>query len=211
MKRILSLLFKIVIVIMSGIGLYLNFKLLSFSKGIIYFTIQSNLLCFIFFAVITILDIIGKLKKNNWYYIVKGMVTMAITITMFVYQVLLSSSDGVGAYMGHMLECNFVHLYVPLLVIFDYILFGEKGHLKKEYPFYWSFILVAYLVFNFIYVFLGGTFEGGTKYPYSYMDIDRLGLLNVSINCLMIYIFFIGYGTIVQKLDNILAAKRKRI
>lgn len=187
---------------MSGIGLYLNFKLLSFSKGIIYFTIQSNLLCFLFFIVIIVLEITGKLKKNKWYYIVKGMVTMAITITMFIYQVLLSSSDGVGAYTGHMIECNFVHLYVPLLVILDYILFGEKGHLKKEYPFYWSFILVAYLAFNIVYVALGGTFEGGTKYPYSYMNVDNLGLLRVLINCLMVYIFFIGYGTIVQRLDN---------
>ncbi len=201
MKKIVSLLFKIVIVIMSGIGLYINFKLLSFEKGIIYFTIQSNLLCFLFFIVIIILEITGKLTKNNWYYIIKGMITMAITITMFVYQILLSSSDGVGAYTGHMLECNFVHLYVPLLVIFDYIIFGEKGHLKKEYPFYWSFILVAYLVFNVVYVLFGGTFEGETKYPYSYMDVDKLGLLNVFVNCLMVYIFFMGYGTIVQRLD----------
>lgn len=202
MKRILSLLFKILIVVMSGIGLYLNFKLLSFEKGIIYFTIQSNLLCFLFFFVIIILELTKKLQKNDWYYIIKGMVTMAITITMFVYQILLSSGDGVGAYAGHMLECNFVHLYVPLLVILDYIIFGEKGHLKKEYPFYWSFILLLYVIFNIVYVLFGGKFEGGARYPYSYMDIDKLGLFNVFINCLMVYIFFIGYGTIVQKLDN---------
>lgn len=207
MKNKLDLLFKIIIVIVSGIGLYLNFNLLTIRDSIIYFTIQSNLLCFLFYLIVVILMITKKLKKNDMYYISKGMVTMAITITMFVYWLLLSSGDGMEAYMGHDLENYFVHLFTPLLVIFDYIILGEKGNLKKNYPFIWSFILIAYSLFNVIYVFFGGTFAGGVKYPYPYMDIDNLGLFRVLMNCLVIYIFFVGYGSIVQWLDNKLARK----
>ncbi len=209
MKDKLSLLFKIIIVVVSGVGLYLNFKLLSFQKSIIYFTIQSNLLCFIFFLTIVILTMTHKLKKGNLYYILKGMVTMAITITMFVYQLLLSSDGGMGAYTGHALECNFVHLYVPLLVIFDYIIFGTKGHLKKSYPFYWSFILIAYTLFDIIYVAFGGRFVGNTTYPYFYMNVDQYGIIGTFINCIMIYIFFIGYGVIVQTIDYKLAKSKQ--
>lgn len=207
MKNKLDLLFKIIIVIVSGIGLYLNFNLLTIRDSIIYFTIQSNLLCFLFYLIVVILMITKKLKKNDMYYISKGMVTTAITITMFVYWLLLSSGDGMEAYMGHDLENYFVHLFTPLLVIFDYIILGEKGNLKKNYPFIWSFILIAYSLFNVIYVFFGGTFSGGVKYPYPYMDIDNLGLFRVLMNCLVIYIFFVGYGSIVQWLDNKLARK----
>lgn len=207
MKNKLDLLFKIIIVIVSGIGLYLNFNLLTIRDSIIYFTIQSNLLCFLFYLIAVVLMITKKLKKNDMYYISKGMVTMAITITMFVYWLLLSSGDGMEAYMGHDLENYFVHLFTPLLVIFDYIILGEKGNLKKNYPFIWSFILIAYSLFNVIYVFFGGTFAGGVKYPYPYMDIDNLGLFRVLMNCLVIYIFFVGYGSIVQWLDNKLARK----
>ena len=49
MKEKISLIYKILIVIVSAIALYLNFKLYSFRQGILYFTNLSNLLCFIFF------------------------------------------------------------------------------------------------------------------------------------------------------------------
>lgn len=207
MKSKFDLLFKIIIVIVSGVGLYLNFNLLTVRNSIIYFTIQSNLLCFIFYFITVILMITKKLEKNDIYYIAKGMVTMAITITMFVYWLILSSGEGMEAYIGHDLENYFVHLFTPLLVIFDYIILGEKGNLKKNYPFIWSFILIAYSLFNIIYVLFGGTFAGGVKYPYPYMNIDELGLIRVFANCLIIYVFFVGYGSIVQRLDNKLARK----
>ena len=207
MKNKFDLLFKIIIVIVSGVGLYLNFNLLTIRDSIIYFTIQSNLLCFIFYFSIVILMITKKLKKNDIYYILKGMVTMAITITFFVYWLILSSGEGMEVYIGHDLENYFVHLFTPLLVIFDYIILGKKGNLKKNYPFIWSFILIAYTLFDIIYVMLGGTFAGGVKYPYPYMDIDELGLIRVFANCLIIYVFFVGYGSIVQWLDNKLARK----
>ena len=209
MKEKLSLLFKIIIVIVSGIGLYLNFNLLSFRNSIIYFTIQSNLLCFIYFLALVILTIIKKLKKNDFYYISKGMVTMAITITFIVYHFVLVPEGGLDAYVGHELENNFVHLFTPLLVIFDYIIFGEKGHLKKSYPFIWNFVLVAYVIFNVVYVLIGGRFANGSCYPYPCMNIDNLGLIRTSINCLIIYVAFLVYGYIVLWLDNKIALKLK--
>ena len=75
-----------------------------------------------------------KLKKNDLYYILKGITTFAITVTMLVYQLVLSSGVGAEAYIGHELECNFVHLFTPLLIIFDYIIFSAKGHINKKYP-----------------------------------------------------------------------------
>lgn len=205
MRKKLDLLFKIIIVLVSGIGLFLNFKLLTVRDSIIYFTIQSNLLCFIFYLITVILMLTKKLKKNNMYYISKGMVTMAITITFFVYWIILSSGEGMEAYIGHNLENYFVHLFTPSLIILDYIIFGEKGNLKKNYPLIWSFVLIAYIIFDIIYVMLGGTFADGVKYPYSYMNVEELGLFKVCINCMFIYVFFVGYGSIVQWLDYKLA------
>lgn len=207
MRKKLDLLFKIIIVIVSGIGLFLNFKLLTVRDSIIYFTIQSNLLCFIFYLITVILMFNKKIKKNDMYYILKGMATMAITITFFVYWLVLSSGAGMEAYIGHDLENYLVHLFTPLLVIFDYIVFGEKGNLKKNYPFIWSFVLIAYTLFDIIYVMFGGTFAGGVKYPYPYMNVEELGLFRVFVNCMVIYVFFVGYGSIVQWLDDKLSRK----
>lgn len=207
MKKKLSLFYKMLIVLASGIGLYLNFKAFTIKGSLIYYTIQSNLMCFLFYLAIVILYLCRKLKKNNTYYILKGLVTMAITITFFVYWIIISSS--MDAYIGHELACIFVHFIVPLLVISDYIIFGEKGNLKKNYPYIWSLTLISYVIFDIIYVSQGGTFQDGTIYPYFYMNIDQYGLLQVGINCLVIYIFFVIYGILVQKADNKLGNNKK--
>ena len=207
MKKKLSLFYKILIVLTSGIGLYLNFKAFTIKGALIYYTIQSNLMCFLFYLSIVILYLCGKLKKNNIYYILKGLVTMAITITFFVYWIMISSS--MDAYIGHELACIFVHFIVPLLVISDYIIFGEKGNLKKNYPYIWSLTLISYVIFDIIYVSQGGTFHDGTIYPYFYMNIEQYGLLQVGINCFVIYIFFVIYGILVQKADNKLGNNKK--
>lgn len=206
MKTKLSLLFKILIVVMSAVGLYLNFSELTFKNSIIYFTLQSNVIVFLFYFICLILYFTKKLKKGNNYYIFKGMVTMAITITMVVYQLVLSNGNTV--YENHVLANNFVHLFVPLLVICDYIFFGEKGHLKKSYPFIWSIVLIAYMLFDIIYVSLGGTFLNGEKYPYAYMNVDKYGMLGVIGNCAIIYVAFVLYGFIIQTLDNKIGNKK---
>lgn len=206
MKEKISLIYKILIVVVSGIGLYLNFKLYSFKTAILYFTNLSNILVFLFYLVGLILYFTKKLKKNDTYYIIKGMITMAITITMFVYQIILSGS--MNTFVGHEVENAFVHLIVPFLVIFDYIIFGKKGNLKKNYPFIWSFILIVYQLFVIIYSLLGGKFMG-SDVPYPYMDISKNGIWTVILNCVLVYVFFVGYGTIVQTLDNKLGKNNK--
>lgn len=199
MKSKLEWLYKLIIVITSCIGVCLNFKLFTVKGALIYYTVQSNLLCFIFYFVILILYILKKLKKNSMYYVFKGMVTMAMTITMVVFQLLLSSN---GTYAGHEFTSLLVHLVVPLLTIFDYIIFGEKGNLKNTYPFIWTASLIFYLVFDVIYVCLGGKFNNLNNYPYFFLNIDKYGFIGVMINCLIIYILFLLFGIIVQRLDQ---------
>ncbi len=199
-KRNFTLVYRIIIVLVTLVALYLNFKLLTFKTGILYFTNLSNLLCFVYFLVLVIMMILKKDKDDELHYIVKGMVTMAITLTMFVYNFVLASDS--NAFHDHMLECNLVHLVVPLLVIFDYIIFGVKGNLKKSYPFIWTGVLFAYEIFIMIYIFLGGTFANGDKYPYFYMDVTRFGILGVILNSIVILLVYIIYGKLIQVLDN---------
>ena len=206
MKEKLSLLYKIIIIIACGFGIYLNFKAFTIGGAIIYYTVQSNVMCFIFYFVTIILKLTGKLKKNSNYYILKGMVTMAITVTMIVFQFVITDS-GMTAYAGNELASIMAHIVVPLLVMSDYVIFGEKGNLKRNYPFIWSSTLVFYIIFDFVYVALGGRFVYGSIYPYLYMNIEVNGLLKVIISCITIFILFIGYGTIIQTIDQKLGKK----
>ncbi len=207
-KERLSFLFKLFILVVCGIGLYLNFKIGSL-RMLLYFTLLSNLMCFIFYLVTIILRLCNKLKKNNIYYIFKGMVTMAITLTMFGYWLLVASSGDFGIYINHMTSCIIVHLYTPILIMLDYLIFGEKGNLKSNYPFIWSTIIILYGVFTSIYGFFGGMFLDGAKYPYNYLNIEEFGIVKVCINCLVIYITYVVYGVIIQKIDKLLGKENK--
>ena len=206
MKERYSLLFKILILFISEVGLVLSFQLLGIRGSLPFFTIISNLMCFIFYLFLVLLIITKKLNKNKFYYISKGAVTMSITLTMFVYQLMIAP-NGLDVYEKNILACEIVHLIVPLLVLFDYFIFAEKGNIKKNYPIYWCTILFAYVIFVIIYSSLGGTFNGD-KVPYFFLDIEKLGLFRVIIYCIIIMIFYIGCGHIAYVIDNKLENKK---
>lgn len=208
MMKKTSLIYKLLILIVTGISLYINLKYLTFRKGIAYFTIQSNLFCFIFYLVSFILFIFKKLKKGDTYYLLKGMATMAITLTMVIYYFVIAT-HGITGYEGHNIECIFAHLIVPGLIMLDYVIFGEKGHLKKNYPFIWSLFLLIYTAFSNLYVMLGGTYINGKEFAYFFMDSSKYGTSGVMINSLILYVSFVVFGIIVYYLDNKASKQRK--
>jgi len=199
MKNKLSLIYKLIIAILSGIGLYLNFQIFTIKGALIYYTVQSTLLCFVFYLLTVFLNLIGKLKYNNLYYILKGMVTLSLLITMVVYQLFLSNTN---AYDGNQMTSILVHLIIPLLVIFDYFIFGEKGNIKKSHPYMWSLTLVFYLIFFVIYALMGGKFNNQSSYPYFFLNVEEYGVMGVFINCMIIYTLFLVVGNSIQVLDQ---------
>lgn len=199
-KEKISLVYKISIIIVCAIGLFINIKIAPGKEIFLYFTILSNIACLIFYTIVVTLYLMKKLKKNNLYYIFKGMVTMAITLTFVIFQFFLSENN--TFYQLHPIANNFVHLFTPLLVMFDYIIFGEKGNLKKSYPIIWSGILIAYTIMCQIYIGVGGTFLNGAKYPYFYMDVEKYGIIKVMISYLIIYICYISFGYLIYFFDN---------
>lgn len=210
-KDLIALIYRIIIVIISFIALFLNYKFETFRIGILYFTNISNSLCFLYYLYIVIMTLKKKLKKNNFYYNTKGMMTIYMLMTMLIYNILLSSTDGMTVFKDHQLETLLVHLIVPLLTIFDYILFGTKGKLKKNYPYLWSIPLILYQVIITIYSILGGRFANNAKYPYFYMDTSKFGIKGVLINIFLILIIFIIFGNIIQIIDNKIALKKENL
>lgn len=201
-----QLIYKLLIVISSAIGLFLNFRLAPVSDMLLYFTTISNLGIFIFYLVSFILYAFNKLKDNKAYYIIKGMLTVNITLTLAVYNFVITGGE---LYDNNMLACSFVHLITPGLVIVDYILFGKKGNLKYSYPWIWSLSIILYTVMCCVYVALGGVFADGNSYPYPYMNYKQYGYLGVAFNCSLIYAIYMLYCYLIVFLDK-LSAKENR-
>ncbi len=200
-------LFKLLIVIISGIGLYLNFRIAPVRYMILYFTIISNLAVFIFYLVTLILYLTKKLKRGDLYHMIKGMITIDITLTLVVYNLFLRN---VEFYQDHLIACTFVHLITPTLVMLDYVIFSEKGNLKTRYPVYWSLSIVAYGIFCYVYEGLGGKFLDGSTCPYYYMDVNKYGFIGVTIFSITIFMSFLAYGYLILYLDTV-SSKCKNI
>ncbi len=198
-KKKLKLLYRLLIVIVTGIGLYLNFKLASPKIMLLYFTIISNIMVFLFYSITTFLELIHKLKKDHFYYAVGGTVTVFITLTMCVYQIALMDTP---IYSNHLLECSFVHIITPILVLLYYFLFTEKGHIKKIYSLFWIMPLIIYAAFVQIYSHLGGRFLDNQKFPYPFLDVEKNGYGYVLMICILFLLILIIAGEVAYYIDK---------
>ncbi len=121
------------IAIISGVyGLILGIKN---AQSLTYFTNLSNILILAILLLSLVFDIIRKKsggKKNpktNFFYIVKFMLTLCISITMLIYMFILAPTSGVGffaAYAAGSYGSLCLHFITPLLAIIDFVLFDYE-------------------------------------------------------------------------------------
>lgn len=182
-----------------------------------YYTILSNILCFIYFAVL----VIAQRKKENA--LIRGAVTMCITVTGLVYHFMLGgfmgTAAGAGVHVTALSVSNIlVHYVVPILVILDYFLFVPKGQYKSLYPLAWLVLPYAYFAFSMVRAEVSTrTFTGfgaTSRYPYPFLDVDLYGWDKVLLIVLAVTVAFIALGYIVYVLDRLLgknlSTSRKR-
>lgn len=155
-RRINSICYKVFTSFSLGLGIFLNLQKTPSRKALLsYYTLQSNIICLIAFGIIIIFELIKKQYNTEMYYLLKGALIVAISITAIIYHI---------------------------LVILDYFIFDEKGHFKFYYPFIWLIQPLNYLVYVYTYSRLGGTFYnigGSKKFAYFFLDYDKLGYMGV--------------------------------
>lgn len=213
-NRLLALIFRLLFLIGCGIGLYLNSGLPSGKPApymLIFYTIQSNALCFVFFSILilkTLLDIKNKGIKGAtvlWPHF-KGAVTMSIAITFIIYHFILvpqylATSTGYNLFSWQNLM---VHYFVPITAIIDWIAFDEKHSIRWYDPIFWLLLPITYFAFILVRARLGGVIEiVKSYYPYYFIDIDQLGWVNVLKNVTYLLSGFLLLGYLIYLIDRI--------
>ena len=133
-KRKVSFVYRLFLIASLLGGIILSLKNTIFVKYLLsYYTMQSNIICFITFFVFLIGDILKYDYRNRkWYPILKGAITIAILLTFVIYLSTLLPNrflmyqvsinrNLIGKKIGNWL----VHGISPILVIGDYF-FDEK-------------------------------------------------------------------------------------
>jgi len=215
-NRIFALNYRIMAFIVCLLGILASIGIFEgqfYETSLLYYTYQSNILVLGFFTVLiykTTVDLQkkGKIGDNGYFPRINAGVLLAIMLTMVVYwgmlaPELVSSSTWQSLFSFKNLA---VHLITPLLVLFDYILFSEKGKLKKNDPFIFCIVPIVYLIQAMILGFSGviyGITETGEiiHFPYFFMDYYLLGLWIIPY-ILGISLFYLGLGKILLYLDH---------
>lgn len=177
-----------------------------------YYTILSNILCFLYFAYLVII----RPKRENP--IIKGAVTICIALTGLVFHIFLSGNmNAMGGKVGmELFVSNYiVHYVVPIMVFIDYLLFTPKGSFKVFAPLEWSVIPLAYLVFalvraevsDLVFNVFGNT---TSRYPYPFMDFDAIGTSKAVTNIVIIGIGYIALGYLFFAFDKLLGKIRRK-
>lgn len=218
-NRLIALIYRIVLFAMCIIGIIVHIYMDgSLNKTVlIYYTIQSNILCLVVISMV-IVDTIIKIKRegikgeNISFPKLKGATTMAITVTFLVFHVILKPTlfdMGMGEYASSFGNIS-VHYVTPLMFILDWVLFDKKFVYKKTDPIIWTMIPLAYFVFAIIRAQIGGIIAGtDSRYPYFFIDIDQYGWM-VALFVLGLLIFFIALGYIILLIDRIYYDKQAK-
>lgn len=148
----------------------------------LYYTVLSNILCLgwmVALAVRTVRDlrIEGARGWSDPSPRFSAAAMMSITVTMLIYLIVLvpDSFTQDSGYTPFTLTDNLIHIIAPSLMIADWLLFAPKGRVRAFDPLLWALIPYAYLAFAFAWGAAGGTFGGGTRYPYPFMSPERSG------------------------------------
>lgn len=213
-SRTIQLIFQSIYIGISIIAVLASFGLFDMSfrwDFYIHFTNLSNYLC----IVIMLRELYDTAKKTNDSYVktcplLKFIALLAIILTFIIYNFVLSAKRDIRASFTP--GSITLHIMLPLLFVFDYILFYEHGKNKWYYPIISASFPVAYALFIFIHAAILKfdtsilSFDKSSPfiYPYFFLRLDKLGVSGVLKNIVIIFFGFIIFGYIVLILDEII-------
>jgi len=176
-----ALLFRIILFTGAAIGLVLNMADLGTWTALVYFTNQSNLLVMALTAHLIHGHLMSGKKKtrtSRLFTEVRGTLLVAISMTFIIFHFLLRPVLLETGYehVVYSLQSHLLHYLVPLMFIFDWLLFDQKGRFRLESPFLWTIYPLLYFLFAVIRAQLGGPLpRSDSHYPYFFMDFNLFG------------------------------------
>lgn len=204
-NKCVSLVYKTILITISFMAIYtmiININPSTFA----YFTNLSNVLVFVIMLIVwinTIKDVCCHKKYNeaNKHLVrIKGVATLCIMVTGLVYAFLLADYSKKSNYTVQNLS---VHYIIPLMTILDYFLFDEKGLIKWYHPIIWVFSALLYLPFIFIRALILTPNTTQVKYPYFFIDVDKLGVGGVAIWCIILVVVFSILAYLIYLYDRL--------
>ena len=170
-NRIISYILKCIVIVSAITGICLSAaggrrSFMGGSSVFMYFTIQSNIAIAMICAVGGVL-MLGSGRVRNWWYIVKFMGTIAITLTGAVFCFVLVPVYGPSFWN---LQNILTHVVVPITAIADFFVTGVYGNIRKRDLIFVTLPPLAYVIYAGIGYTAGWEFSKGVNYPYFFLN-----------------------------------------
>jgi hypothetical protein len=216
-NKILTIVWRILIIVASLTGIFMSSKSISdFINKLLYFTIQSNIMLVVCMGY----ALWATLRNTNRPTpLIKGAVTVYISITGLVYNLILARTAGPPAagsiivpLIGGSLSNDLLHIFAPIMAVLDWLLFDVHGNLSWRYPLRWLTYPLVYLVF----VLIRGPLVHGPfaypylQYPYPFLNVAAIGYSGVALNTLIYGIAFWLIGLLFVAVDRAIARIQRK-
>ena len=219
----ISIFFKIFYLFINGYSLKLHISLYSIGYNIhmfSYFTVLSNLLCFIVIALFLIkcskhlylshktsTTIDNDLLYTSRYRFLNGMALMSIILTFLLFHFVIARYKYAIAAKGFLVippKDLYAHYLVPFLFTLDWILFTPKKSYSLTTPLLWLIYPLIYFITIIIRAFFlpKQSMLKLNSFPYFFFNIHKMGM-----NRFILVIFLIMFGFIIVGYSILFAEK----
>lgn len=171
LRKVISLLLKAIVIcfavagtIFSALGGIDDF--MGGATTLMYFTIQSNLAIALICAIGMLFLFSGK-KIPSWWYTIKYVGTIAITLTGAVFCFVLAPTMPDTAWIPANI---FTHVIVPICSVIDFFVIGVDSDIKKWKVIYVTLPPLAYVIFAAVGYINNWQFAKDANYPYFFLN-----------------------------------------
>lgn len=174
-----------------------------------HFTNLSNYLCIgIMFA-----ELVQTAKKNEDGYVsasplLKFIGLLGIMLTFLVFNFLLAGRPDREFQANWRVSSICLHVILPIMYVFDWLLFYEHKKIKWFYPLASVILPVLYIIFIYTRAFIVNfNPEVPYLYPYFFLNLDNLGVAGVAKWVAILFAGFILLGYIFYGIDKLIKSK----
>lgn len=221
MRKIISVILKIIISVASLLGIILSFFRATpdgyshWSKRLLYFTAQSNVWIGILSLIMLIYALAegdkGSTRVKNTLYLLKYVFTVSITVTCLIFCVVLAPGSANENYNAWTFPSLITHVIVPALSIADLFVDEYKIALKKRHIFYTAIPPFLYMIFSTVLYLCRVDFGRGDPFPYFFLNFgspagvfgfsDEMPYMIGSFYWIVFILFIIlGFASLYKKL-----------
>lgn len=170
-----------------------------------YFTMWSNITNFI----VLILVALNPARNTTFFRWIRLTALVMMTVTGIIYALVLAPLYA-GKTFPPMstLSNDIVHYFMPWATIAAWLVFGPRPRIFAKTFFSVLILPIIWLAFALTRgaVYKHG-FRNGDSYPYPFLDVDKLGYAQVTVNILGIAVFGLALAAIYWGLDRLLSRK----